>query len=565
MPTTPGATPERARLLQQRYRRILVFAARVLAQSWWFELFLPSIGLGRLAARGRIKRLKRVARRFRVLAAELGGLMIKVGQFLSSRLDVLPVEITRELEGLQDEVDPEPFTAITEQLERELGLPLTSAFATFEANPIAAASLGQAHLATLSPALAERYGLSDVVVKVLRPGIQEIVEVDLSALRKVAGWLSRVKLVSRRADAPALIEEFAATSYEEIDYLNEAKNLTRFQANFADDPYVATPSVVWDRSSKLVLTLQNVAAIKISDVASLRAAGIDPNAVAAELARVTFQQIFVHGFFHADPHPGNIFVTPVTDGDGPNFKLSFIDFGMMGTVTEQQKQDLQRFIFAVATRDARGWVIAVQKLKLLLPSADTVQLEQAIQALFERFGGVGVAEIVNTDPREFRDFALQFGELVRALPFQLPENFLLLARSISIISGVTSSLNRNFNMWDALDPFARTLLQGGSSSPLAAIGRELLETLTTVLRLPRRFDALSSRLERGELSIRNPELEKRVRRIERSQSGMTMAFFAGVLFIGGLILRTNHDPLGDALMIGAAVPAVASLLWRRLP
>ncbi|MEY4411156.1 MAG: hypothetical protein RLZ69_730 [Actinomycetota bacterium] len=258
MPTTPGATPERARLLQQRYRRILIFAARVLAQSWWFELFLPSIGLGRLSARGRIKRLKRVARRFRVLAAELGGLMIKVGQFLSSRLDVLPVEITRELEGLQDEVDPEPFTAITEQLERELGLPLASAFAAFEETPIAAASLGQAHLATLSPALAERYGLSDVVVKVLRPGIQEIVEVDLSALRKVAGWLSRVKLVSRRADAPALIEEFAATSYEEIDYLNEAKNLTRFQTNFADDPYVATPSVVWDRSSKLVPTLRMI-------------------------------------------------------------------------------------------------------------------------------------------------------------------------------------------------------------------------------------------------------------------------------------------------------------------
>ena len=559
------ADPTRQRALKNRYRRILKFAALVLLESWWYELVLPKFGLSRFVARGRLARLSRHARDFRNLAADLGGLMIKVGQFLSSRLDVLPRELTRELENLQDEVAPEPEQAIRERIEVELGLPLSSAFAKFDIEPIAAASLGQVHRATLSPKLAELWGLQQVVVKVLRPGIEDIVDVDLAALRRIGGWLSRIRLVSRRADAPALVEEFAATTLEEIDYLNEAKNLGRFRDNFAGDDFVTTPHVVWDRSTRRVLTLEDVSNIKVNDVDGLIAAGIDPNSVAAELARVTFQQIFVHGFFHADPHPGNVFVKPISGEEGPGFSLTFIDFGMMGAVSDAQRQDLQRFIFAVATRDARGWVLAVQKMKLLLPSADTVQLEQAVQALFDRFAGVGVAEIVSTDPREFRDLAIQFSDLIRTLPFQIPENFLLLARSISIISGVTSSLNRDFNMWDALDPFARSLLQGGSKSPARAIGRELLDLFNTAIRLPKRVENLSLRLERGEVSIRNPELERRIRRVERGQGSQLWAVFAGVLFLGGVLLRVNQDALGNALMALAGVPAIWALFSRRLP
>jgi len=316
-PTRVHSTRE----LEKRYRRIVRFGARVLAQAFWFELALPQIGLGKWAARGRIRRFRKAAERFRILALDLSGLMIKVGQFLSSRLDVLPPEITKALEGLQDEVDPEPFELIAAQLERELGLKLSEAFESIEPTAIAAASLGQVHAATLSPSLAQRLGYSDAIVKALRPGIEEIVEVDLAALRKIGKWLSRVKLVSRRADAPALVEEFAATTYEEIDYINEASNLVRFDSNFAQDPYVATPSVVWERTAKRVLTLQRISAIKITDTASLEAAGLNPNAVAAELARVVFQQIFVHGFFHADPHPGNIFVEKAPAGSASPFVL----------------------------------------------------------------------------------------------------------------------------------------------------------------------------------------------------------------------------------------------------
>ena len=552
--------PPADRASRARYRRIMRFAARALAQAWWFELVLPRFGLARFAARGRIRRLQKLARRFHALAADLGGLMIKVGQFLSSRLDVLPPEITRELEGLQDEVAAESFASIVAQAERELGIPLDRAYATFEIEPIAAASLGQAHRARLTPTLAADLGFENVVVKVLRPGIEQIVEVDLAALRRVARWLSRVKLVNRRADAPALIEEFATTSLEEIDYVHEAGNAERFAEIFVDDPRVGAPVIVWERSARRVLTLADVTAIKITDVGALQAAGLDPDAVAAELARATFEQIFVAGFFHADPHPGNIFVTPSAEH---GFTITYIDFGMMGEITDELRDGLQQFIFAVASRDARGWVVATQRLGVLLPSADTVELERAVTALFDRFGGMGVAELTALDPRELQQFALQFSELVRTLPFQLPESFLLLIRTVSLISGVTSALNRDFNMWDAVDPFARTLLRGGGTSTARSVGREAVGILSALARLPQRVDALATRLDRGELAVRSPEVEQRLRVIDGSVRRATSAILFTALLLAGVIVRPTDEVLGWVLIGASALPLLHAVApWR---
>lgn len=565
MPRVSGRAPTNDPALKARYRRIMRFAARALAQAWWFELVLPRFGLSRLSARGRIRRLQKLARRFHNLAADLGGLMIKAGQFLSSRLDILPPEITRELEGLQDEVAPETFESILAQIERELGMPAAQAYDYFEETPIAAASLGQAHRARLTAEIAEDLGFTDVVVKVLRPGIEEIVEVDLAALRRVGRWMSRVKLVSRRADAPALVEEFAATSLLEIDYLAEAGNAERFAADFAEDPRVAAPTIVWERSARRVLTLADVTAIKITDVEGLLAAGIDPNAVAGELARATFQQIFVAGFFHADPHPGNIFVTPDASGDAGAFTLTYIDFGMMGEVGDELRSGLQQFIFAIVARDARAWVLATQRLGLLLPSADTVELERAISALFDRFGGLGVAELTRIDPRELRDFALQFSELVRTLPFQLPESFLLLIRTVSLISGVTSALNRDFNMWDAVDPFARTLLNGGGTSTLRSLGREAVSIASALARLPQRLDALATRLDRGDLATRSPEVEQRLRVLDRSQRRTTSAILFAALLLGGILLRPTDEVFSWVLMGTSALPLLHVISPWRLP
>ncbi|MGC0371035.1 ABC1 kinase family protein [Microbacterium sp. SLBN-111] len=549
-------------LLRARYRRITRFAARYLVQAWWYELFLPRLGLERISARGRTRRLQLIARRFHALAIDLGGLMIKVGQFMSSRLDVLPPVITKELEGLQDEVPSVPFAQMRARAEEELGMPLERAFASVDERPLAAASLGQAHRAVLTDDLAADTGLREVVVKIQRPGIDRIVDVDLRALRKVGVWLSRVALVRDRVDMPALVEEFAATSLEEIDYLHEAANSERFADEFGGDGGVAVPEVVWERTTRRVLTLQDVTAIKINDVDALRAAGIDPSEVAARFAAVMFDQLFDDGFFHADPHPGNVFVTPLpgpVDATSPAWRFTFIDFGMMGEVPPNLRRGLRRVLIAAASRDGKGLVDGIRDVGVLLPSADTVQLERAMTQLFSRFGGMGFAELQEVDPREFRAFAVEFGDVVRALPFQLPENFLLIVRAMSLTSGMCSALDPAFNIWDAVEPYAQRLIREESGNTVQALAREAASVAALTARLPRRLDAMISRVEEGGVSAQVPRVERRLRDLERMIRRVVSAVLFTGLLIGGILLQAEQAVLGTVLMVLSIAPAAHAL------
>ncbi|MFQ4149960.1 AarF/UbiB family protein [Arthrobacter sp. LAPM80] len=504
--------------------------------------------------------MRHVAQRFRVLAVDLGGLMIKVGQFLSSRLDVLPPEITAELEGLQDEVPPVPFPALRVLAEAELGAALEKVFVSVEETPVAAASLGQAHRAQLLPGDAADTGLQSVVLKVQRPGIDAIVDVDLAALRKVGGWLSRVRFVSKRVDMPALVEEFARTSLEEIDYLHEAANAERFAADFAEDERVTVPEVVWERTTRRVLTLEDVTAIKITDSKSLLAAGIDPVLVAPVFASVMFEQLFTNGFFHADPHPGNIFITPVADTSAErNWKLTFIDFGMMGEVTPGTRSGLRKLLISAASRDGKGLVDAISEVGVLVPSADTAELERAMSQLFARFGGMGFAELRDVDQGEFREFAVEFGDVVRSLPFQLPENFLLIIRAMSLTSGVCSSLDPKFNLWDSIEPFAGQLLRDERGNIVQDVAKQALDVASVALRLPKRLDGLLSRIEGGPLPVSNARLERQAARLNRLVQRLASLVVFGALLIAGAAVRGNDMVLGNVLMIVSGVPLLHGL------
>ncbi len=548
-----------AREARARYRRIVRFAARFMVVEWWFELVLPRFGLGGVSDRGRTERLRRFARRFHGLALELGGLMIKVGQFMSTRLDVLPPEITAELDGLQDEVPAVPFDGIRTVAEADLGVTLERAFASFDPVPVAAASLGQAHRARLSTGLAEDAGFADVVVKVQRPGIDTIVRIDLAALRRIAGWLSRVRFVSSRVDAPAIVEEFAATSLLEIDYLHEAGSAERFAEGFAEDARVATPRVAWERTAGRVLTLEDVSAIKISDVESLRAAGVDPDAVADELARVTFEQLFVHGFFHADPHPGNIFVTP----GGDDWTLTFVDFGMMGQIPDDLRAGLRDVVIAIVGRDARGMVAGIQRIGVLLPSADTAGLERAMTELFDRFGGMAVSELAAVDRREMVDFADEFGETLRTLPVQLPENFLLIIRAISLVSGVCSTLNPAFNMWQAVEPYAGSLVRSEGGRTVQDLGRQAMSTVASLAGMPRRIDGVLTQIEHGRLAVASPGTERRLAAVERAVGRVVSAVLFAGLVIAGALLRADDGALGAGLMVASVLPLGHAVLAGR--
>jgi predicted unusual protein kinase regulating ubiquinone biosynthesis (AarF/ABC1/UbiB family) len=375
--------------LRTRYRHIMGFFARATASIIFWEMVLPRLGMRAITRRTRSRRFTQIAARFRLMAIRMGGVMIKVGQFLSARADVLPPEITEELSGLQDEVPPEDFDAIRRLAEAELGGALEERFERFEAEPLAAASLGQVHRARLQGEAAESEGFQDVVVKIQRPFIDQLIQVDFTALHRVAGWLMRYQPISRRVDVRALISELETTVYREIDYLAEGDNAETFKQNFAESRRIHVPRVVWSQTTKRVLTLENVYAIKITDYEAITAAGIARAEVAKVLFKTYLKQIFEDGFFHADPHPGNLFVTPrpgTQDGEA-SWQLTFVDFGMVGDVPEHLNEGLREMMIGVGTRNAARVVQSYRTLGVLLPSADFKLLEQAGTQLFDRFWG----------------------------------------------------------------------------------------------------------------------------------------------------------------------------------
>ena len=553
--------------LRLRYWRIVLFFGRVVFGFIAWEVVGPRLGLRRLAERTREQRLQRTAARFRVLAIALGGLMIKLGQFLSSRLDVLPRSITNELSGLQDEVPAEELDALLSVATAELGGPVSEHFSWFDEEPLAAASLGQAHRARLRDADADELGFRDVVVKIQRPHIQQVIEVDLAALRRVGRWLTRYRPIASRANVPGLIEEFAHTSLNEVEYLAEAANAERFAENFAADPRVKVPRIVWELTSRRVLTLEDVSAIKIADHAAITAAGIDRGQVATVLVESYLQQIFRDSFVHLDPHPGNLFVTPITDpapGE-PAWKLTFIDFGMMGEVPENLREGLTEALISVGLRDGARAVRSMEILNVILPGADMHLIERASTEVFARFGGMSMDELVNVPPEEMIEFAGQFRELVFELPFQVPEDMLMLGRSVGILSGVATGLEPSFNVWAVLTPYAATLVSGEGGLSVDRIVKEAADLGRALLALPGRVDRVLTSAERGELTVRTPRVAAQVERLNRTARGTNgVLVFAALLLAGAVALGT--DPvLGRWLMGLSAAPLLWAMIAGRPP
>ena len=468
----------------------------------------------------------------------MGGVMIKVGQFLSARLDVLPAIITNELAGLQDEVQAEKIEDLLKVAISEFGVPLEEKFESIDPNPLAAASIGQVHRARIRHDSETLEGEpTEVIIKIQRPNIESIIEVDLAALKVVSGWLMRYPPIRKRADVPALMEEFSRSFMEELDYLNEGKNAEQFAENFKGDPKILVPKVVWSHTTLRVLTLEYIEAIKITNYQAIDAANINRSEVAVKLFGTYLKQIFEDRFFHADPHPGNLFVLPVASDEiesiGQNWRLVFIDFGMTGSLSPSLMANLREILIAVGTQDAKRIIKAYQALGVLLPSADIDLLERATNRVFERFWGKTAPELMSMHQEEAIAFAREFGDLLYEMPFQIPQNLLLLGRCVGILSGLCTGLDAEFNVWTNIGPYAQKLVAAEESGGLRFWLGEVVSVITLLGGLPRKTDNLLIRLEQGKLEVQTPGTERRIARLEREVRGISAAvIFSGLIIAG---------------------------------
>ena len=549
--------------LRDRYRRIMFFFTGVAINFIFWEVFLPRIGLRALARQTRSNRYRNAAVQFRKLAIRMGGVMIKVGQFMSARLDVLPPEITDELAGLQDEVPPVNFEDIRQLAETELGVPLQEKYESFEETPLAAASLGQVHRARLCVKGAGGE-FCNVVVKIQRPFIEQLIDVDLTALRKVGGWLQKYPPVATRVDVPALVEEFSTSVHEEVDYLAEGRNAEVFSKNFEDFPHVHVPRVVWTHTTRRVLTLEDVFAIKITDYEAISAAGIDRAEVARVLLDTYLKQIFEDGFFHADPHPGNLFVTPLPGKDEvgkPLWRLTFVDFGMVGHVPETLRAGLREALIAVGLQDAARLIRSFQTLNVLLPSADLKQLEQMSASMFDMFWGKSMEELRQLSPEDMFRFADRFRDLMFNMPFQLPQNLLLLGRTVAILSGMCTGLDAQFNLWNQLSPYATKLVSQEVGSNWRVWLDEAGNILKELVAIPSKMGRVLSQIERGDLTVQIPTVNRQLIHIERAVNRLTICLAFVAFLLCSVLLYNSGKILPAGLFLGLAGVALLWLLF----
>src|SRR6266702_4096985 len=489
---------------------------------------------------------------FRETAIKLGVLMIKLGQLLSSRADLLPEQALAVLISLQDEVPAEPFIHVVSVIEEELGKPIDQIFSYVESKATAAASLGQVHKAVLVSTGEE------VAVKVQRPNIDQLVRIDLNSLKFVIRVITRFVNTGNVIDLKGVYREFERTVYEEIDFVREAANCKRFKEMFKDDQTIYIPEVYEEYTTRRLLVLEWIDGIKINDYAALEAAGIDRLEVANRTVETYFHQFFDEGFFHADPHPGNIFVKPGTPGNGPI--IEFVDFGMVGSLTKSMMKAMKELFLSFLTRDSETMVQALSQLGFIGEGANVSAIERGLSLLLEQLYGMTLGEVREMDIPEIVD---DIGKLLYGEPFQIPAQFTFTGRAISTLVGVSTGLAPDFNFIEVAAPYARKFMGLNTEDIRRAMQQllsQLLETVNTLLKMPHALERILTKLEAGQFVI-NPggDIGIGATAFRRRESNSAQAAFPlalALMFVacvgGAAFFLYDHDPILSFVALGLA-------------
>lgn len=504
---------------------------------------------------GGVTEAKQAARRkaqavwIRNTLLDLGPTFIKVGQLFSTRADIFPSEYVEELAKLQDKVPAFSYEQVEKTVEQELGKKIPELFQSFEPIPLAAASLGQVHKAVL-------YSGEAVVVKVQRPGLKKLFEIDLQILKGISRYFQNHPKWGRGRDWMGIYEECCRILWEEIDYLNEGKNADAFRRNFRGYDWVKVPKVYWRYASPRVLTLEYMPGIKISQYEALEAAGIDRKSVARQGAQAYLMQLLNDGFFHADPHPGNIAVSP--DGS-----LIFYDFGMMGRIKSNVREGLMATLFGIAQKDGDRVVQSLIDLGAIAPVDDMGPVRRSVQYMLDNF---------MDKPFEAQSVAAisdDLYEIAYNQPFRFPATFTFVMRAFSTLEGVGKGLDPEFNFMEVAQPYAMQLMTNmngaDTNSFLNELSRQAVQVSTTAFGLPRRLEDTLEKIERGDvrLRVRSIETERLLRRQSNIQLGMSYALIISGFTLSATILLVNHY-VWLALLAGLIAAAVSVILMRLL-
>ncbi|YAG16727.1 ABC-1 domain protein [Nostoc sp. DSM 114161] len=481
---------------------------------------------------GGVTEAKQTARRktqavwIRNTLLDLGPTFIKVGQLFSTRADIFPVEYVEELAKLQDKVPAFSYEQVESIIEQELGKKIPELFQNFEPIPLAAASLGQVHKAVLHSGEA-------VVVKVQRPGLKKLFEIDLQILKGITRYFQNHPKWGKGRDWLGIYEECCRILWEEIDYLNEGRNADTFRRNFRGYDWVKVPKVYWRFTTSRVLTLEYVPGIKISQYEALEAAGLDRKTIARQGAQAYLLQLLNSGFFHADPHPGNIAISP----DGA---LIFYDFGMMGQIKSNIREGLMQTLFGIAQKDGDRVVQSLIDLGAIAPVDDMGPVRRSVQYMLDNF---------MDKPFENQSVAAisdDLYEIAYNQPFRFPATFTFVMRAFSTLEGVGKGLDPEFNFMEVAKPYAMQLMtdMNGSegNSFLNELSRQAAQVSSTALGLPRRLEDTLEKLERGDmrLRVRSIETERLLRRQSNIQLSMSYALLISGFTLSATILVVKN-------------------------
>lgn len=516
----------------RRYRTILGVLIK-----YGFGQFVEQLNINyylevgkRLVTRRAEQDLQRLSQqqRLRMAMEELGPTFVKLGQLLSTRPDVLPRPYIDEFSKLQDEVPALPVEEIKRQFLRQFGRPVEEVCLEFTDEPIAAASIAQVHRGRLQ-------GGEEVVFKVRRPGISRMVETDIDIMMGLAHLIDQHVAAVAIYDPVGLVKEFRRTIRREMDFNREGHTIERFAANFAGDPTVYVPKVYWEHSGETVLTLEYVPGIKITEFQELTSRGFDLKELARRGAKAFLKQVLDHGVFHGDPHPGNIFVLP-------DHVICMLDYGMVGRLSPELKQQLLDLLEALLHRDVERIIAQLLYSGELTDESDLKSLRRDLHEFIEDY-----YDILLQDLRVGR-LLTDFIEILTQHHIRFPADFMLLAKALIAMEGLGRQLDPEFNMIDYMRPYIEQLVRERFSP--GSITREVMRVAhsygSLARNLPRDIKEFVNRLNRNQFKIdlEHRGLERLVTDLDRSSNRISFAVVIGALIVGSsLIMQTNKGPL----------------------